>query len=81
MDDANAATRIFAFIQALGLTLDDLLALLEEYDLCLMDAKANIEQDKVAAWVTECQHQGLRLFVEDTDGWLHEFQIVDEVIG
>lgn len=36
----DAATRISAFAQALGLTITDLLVLLENYDLCLLDGKA-----------------------------------------
>jgi hypothetical protein len=35
-----AATRISAFAQALGLTIADLLMLLESYDLCLLDGEA-----------------------------------------
>lgn len=36
----DAAARIFAFARALGLTFAQLLALLESYDLCLLDGKA-----------------------------------------
>lgn len=36
----DAAARISAFAQALGLTLAHLLTLLESYDLCLLDGKA-----------------------------------------
>jgi len=39
----DTAARMSAFAQALGLTITHLLALLESYDLCLLDGKAGPE--------------------------------------
>lgn len=32
------------------------------------------ERDEIAAWIMEVHRRGLRLFVEDENGWLHEFR-------
>lgn len=41
----DAVWRISAFAQALGLTVDHLVLLLESYDLCLLDGKAPTHND------------------------------------
>ncbi len=40
----------------------------------MADIPDEIERDEIVAWIMEVHRRGLRLFVEDEEGWLHEFR-------